>query len=261
MRNNMFILVLFSIALVNAEIGTGKPEEMSEDVVRMLAELSQQLESQVYNVSRTPTDLPVGSACLLSSDCGDVFDCVNMIDTVNDYTLTTNTANERETLVSKANIRGSECAMNAFKLFENMPYNEAMELIREALEELDFFLGSYDDMGLNLRETVGTAKVNFTSTFALPAARASTTSALGGSGGLSSILPLLLLTNSSLGGSGGSSSLDSILPLLLLSGGGLGGQQQTIDPVTGQPIPSQTNSLSSILPLLLLTNSSGSSSS
>uniref|UniRef100_H2Z4A1 Uncharacterized protein n=1 Tax=Ciona savignyi TaxID=51511 RepID=H2Z4A1_CIOSA len=260
MRNNMFILVLFSIALVNAEIGTGKPEEMSEDVVRMLAELSQQLESQVYNVSRTPTDLPVGSACLLSSDCGDVFDCVNMIDTVNDYTLTTNTANERETLVSKANIRGSECAMNAFKLFENMPYNEAMELIREALEELDFFLGSYDDMGLNLRETVGTAKVNFTSTFALPAARASTTAP---TNDLSSLFLILALR-----GQGSSSLTGSNSALLLIS---LMSQQQTGTSAGGLSNPfllytllgnqgssssSNNNILLLSLPLLLLTNSS-----
>uniref|UniRef100_H2Z4A5 Uncharacterized protein n=1 Tax=Ciona savignyi TaxID=51511 RepID=H2Z4A5_CIOSA len=224
-----------------------------------------------------------------------------MIDTVNDYTLTTNTANERETLVSKANIRGSECAMNAFKLFENMPYNEAMELIREALEELDFFLGSYDDMGLNLRETVGTAKVNFTSTFALPAARASTTAptndlsslflilALRGQGsssltGSNSALLLISLmsqqqTGTSAGGlsnpfllytllgnqGSSSSSNNNILLLSLLSGqGGLGGQQQTtIDPVTGQvvPAPASSNLLSNPLLLYTLLGNQGTSGS
>lgn len=50
---------------------------------------------------------------------------------------------------------------------------------------------------------------------------------LGGAGGMSSILPLLLLGD----GLGSGSSSDDLLPLLLL-GGGLGGG--AVDPVTGQ---------------------------
>uniref|UniRef100_H2Z498 Uncharacterized protein n=1 Tax=Ciona savignyi TaxID=51511 RepID=H2Z498_CIOSA len=194
-----------------------------------------------------------------------------MVDTVNDYTHLTDTENERETLVSKANIRGSECAMNAFKLFENMPYNEAMQLIREAMEELDFFLGSYDDMGLNLRDSVGTAQANFTEVFDIPVAGASASAPTNDFSkmfltlsfrGISSILPLLLLTNTSLGGTSGSSSLGSLLPLLLISGGGFGGgQQQTIDPATGLPVPNQSsNNIQQILPLLLLTNNNSATS-
>jgi hypothetical protein len=75
----------------------------------------------------------------------------------------------------------------------------------------------------------------------------------GSSGGLSSILPLLLLSGG--GSGGGSSSLSSILPLLLLSGGGSGGLGGALGGLGG----GSGGGLSSILPLLLLSGGSGSS--
>uniref|UniRef100_H2XTG9 Uncharacterized protein n=1 Tax=Ciona intestinalis TaxID=7719 RepID=H2XTG9_CIOIN len=209
MRGIVLIAVLCGVSLVRASIGTRQPEEMNEEALMKLAEISQQLESSMYNLTRTPTDLPIGSACLLSSDCGTFFDCINMVDTANDYMTTTGHMNEQETIFSKANIRGKECAMNQQKIFETMPQEEALQLIQEALEELDFFLGTYDDVGLNLREQVGTASFNFTNGIALPAARASTTAAT------NAISPLFLIL--ALRGSGSSSLTSGNSALLLIA--------------------------------------------
>uniref|UniRef100_H2XTM3 Uncharacterized protein n=2 Tax=Ciona intestinalis TaxID=7719 RepID=H2XTM3_CIOIN len=230
--------VLCGVTLVCASIGTRQPEEMNEEALMKLAEISQQLESSMYNLTRTPTDLPIGTACVLSSDCGTFLDCINMVDIANDYMTATGHMNEQETIFSKANIRGKECAMNQEKIFQNMPRDEALQLIKETLEELDFFLGTYDEIGLNLREQVGTARLNFTNDIAVPAARSSNTATT------NTLSPLLLML--ALRGSGSSSLTSGNSALLLVA---LMSQQQ--QGTTGTGTGTTNNVLSN--PFLLYT--------